>query len=106
MPHKCTKCGKVYEDGSDAILKGCECGNRLFYYLKDKKPRQKQKKVETAEKVKLPKDDISNIMVGNGVYKIDVDSLMKKEPIIVSGGEGRYIVSISSVFKNLRKKKR
>jgi predicted nucleic acid-binding Zn-ribbon protein len=104
MPHKCTKCGRVYEDGSDVILKGCECGNRLFYYLKtNKKPSSAQPKVE---KVEISKDDISNIMVGDGVYKIDVDSLMKKEPIIVSGGEGRYIVSISSVFKNLRKKKR
>ena len=45
-------------------------------------------------------------MVGDGIYKIDVESLMKKEPIIVSGEEGRYIVSITSIFKNLRKKKK
>ncbi|MFV2041330.1 MAG: Zn-ribbon containing protein, partial [Candidatus Hydrothermarchaeales archaeon] len=34
MPNKCTKCGKVYQEGSDAILTGCECGNRMFFYFR------------------------------------------------------------------------
>jgi predicted nucleic acid-binding Zn-ribbon protein len=36
MPHKCTKCGREYKDGSTEILKGCEsCGNKKFLYVKE-----------------------------------------------------------------------
>lgn len=34
-----------------------------------------------------------------GVYNIDVASLMMKEPVIVAGEEGRYILSLSSAFQ-------
>jgi hypothetical protein len=34
MPHKCTKCGREYRDGSTEILKGCaSCGNKRFLYV-------------------------------------------------------------------------
>jgi len=33
MPHKCTKCGKIYPDGDYRILNGCECGNNKFLYV-------------------------------------------------------------------------
>ena len=36
MPHKCTKCGREYKDGSTEILKGCaSCGNKKFLYVKE-----------------------------------------------------------------------
>ncbi len=36
MPHKCTKCGREYKDGSTEILKGCaSCGGKKFLYVKD-----------------------------------------------------------------------
>jgi uncharacterized protein len=33
MPHQCLKCGKIFEDGSSQLLRGCpECsGNRFFF---------------------------------------------------------------------------
>jgi predicted nucleic acid-binding Zn-ribbon protein len=33
MPHQCLKCGKIFEEGSAQLLKGCpECsGNRFFF---------------------------------------------------------------------------
>jgi predicted nucleic acid-binding Zn-ribbon protein len=34
MPHQCTKCGKVYPDATEALLKGCECTSRFFYYIR------------------------------------------------------------------------
>lgn len=49
------------------------------------------------------KPDIWNIKVKNGVYDIDIASLMKSEPVIVAGDEGRYILSLSSVFKGKKK---
>jgi len=96
MPHKCTKCGRIYKDGDEALLRGCKCGNRRFYYLR-KVPRKKEKK----------NDDLSNIkVILDGVYEIDVDSLMKNKPVIVSKEEGRYLVSIASIFKNLKNKRK
>jgi len=45
MPHQCLKCGKIFEEGSSTILKGCpECnGNRFFFTKKplDDKEREK-----------------------------------------------------------------
>ena len=36
MPHKCTKCGREYKDGSTEILKGCaSCGGKKFLYIKE-----------------------------------------------------------------------
>ncbi|MCX9014682.1 MAG: Zn-ribbon domain-containing protein [Candidatus Methanoperedens sp.] len=36
MPHKCTKCGKVFADGAAIILEGCpDCGWHKFLYVRD-----------------------------------------------------------------------
>lgn len=50
--------------------------------------------------VRKPKIDIWTIKKEEeGVYNIDVSSLMMKEPVIVAGDEGRYILSLSSAFQ-------
>lgn len=45
MPHQCLKCGKIFEQGSSQLLKGCsKCGNNRFFFTKealDEKQRQK-----------------------------------------------------------------
>lgn len=34
MPHMCTRCKKVFDDGAD-ILRGCpKCGGRMFEYIR------------------------------------------------------------------------
>lgn len=34
MPHQCTECGEIYEDGSEEIFDGCgECGNNKFQFV-------------------------------------------------------------------------
>lgn len=85
-------------------MKGCACGNRAFLYFR-------RISDEEAEKIKREQDvrevkgtDIWNIQVKDGVYDINVASLMKNEPVIVSGDEGRYILSLSSAFKGKKKK--
>ena len=37
MPHQCVRCNTFYEDGSKAILAGCSCGGKLFFYVKKEK---------------------------------------------------------------------
>lgn len=51
-------------------------------------------------------EDIWNIRVEDGVYEIDIASLMMKEPIIVAGEEGEYLVSLSSAFETTRNVKK
>ena len=35
MPHQCLKCGKIFEEGSSKVLKGCsECGGNRFFFTK------------------------------------------------------------------------
>lgn len=36
MPHQCLKCGKVFEEGSAQLLKGCPgCNGNRFFYTKE-----------------------------------------------------------------------
>jgi len=111
----------VYEEGSDVILKGCECGNRLFLYfrkLSDREADELEKRTKPSASLKGIVDiskgeprlkkgkDIWNVRIKDGVYEIDVASLMLKEPVIVAGEEGRYLVSLSSAFKQKKERKR
>jgi hypothetical protein len=104
MPHRCTRCGKVHKEGSKALLEGCECGNRYFLYFR-KITDEEAEEFKTKEDIKeITGKDIWNIKVEDGVYKIDVASLMMQEPIIVAGEEGRYLLSLASAFKDKKKK--
>jgi predicted nucleic acid-binding Zn-ribbon protein len=36
MPHQCLKCGKIFEEGSSSILKGCSnCNGNRFFFTKE-----------------------------------------------------------------------
>ncbi|HID26149.1 MAG TPA: hypothetical protein EYP23_06810 [Thermoplasmata archaeon] len=36
MPHQCLKCGKVFEDGSSQLLRGCSsCGGNRFFFIRE-----------------------------------------------------------------------
>jgi len=35
MPHQCLKCGRVFEEGSSQLLRGCpDCGGNRFFFTK------------------------------------------------------------------------
>jgi len=40
MPHQCIRCGKTYPEGSEALLKGCSCGARFFFFFREKMPEK------------------------------------------------------------------
>ncbi len=119
MPHKCTKCGRIYEEGAEEIIKvGCKCGNRFFFYFRrveEKGEKELVKKAFESKKVvevkrakeflekELTNEKIEklwNIRVKDGVYEIDLASLLKKEPIVVAGDDGTFLLSISSIFES------
>ena len=86
-------------------MKGCECGNKLFIYIRPITEREASELKEKgdAKEVATEGKNIWNIQVKEGVYEIDIKSLMMEEPVIVAGDEGRYLLSLSSVFRDKKK---
>ena len=50
MPHQCLKCGRVFEEGSAQLLKGCpDCGGNRFFFTKT--PLNEKGREEMTQKV-------------------------------------------------------
>ena len=121
MPHQCIKCGAEYPDGDEALLKGCSCGARFFFFYKEKLPENfvELKKEERQELVRDVQEmigkgaddrpvilELENIRVSRpGKFEIDLLSLFRKKPIIYKYGEGRYVIDLASTFQMMQKKK-
>jgi len=129
MPHKCTKCGREYKDGSTEILKGCgSCGNKKFLYVKeeqihedvlDEKPiseiaeESKEEILEIVEPKKGKKeiemyDRVETIrIVSPGSYELNLEKMAESDERIVSvGKEGSYIIDLMSMTRDEPKKKK
>ncbi len=63
MPHKCTKCGREYKDGSTEILKGCaSCGGKKFLYVKESELNKDVLEEKSIEEIaKESREDILEI---------------------------------------------
>ena len=50
MPHQCLKCGRVFEEGSSQLLKGCpDCGGNRFFFTKE--PLNEEERTSKMEEV-------------------------------------------------------
>lgn len=122
MPHACTKCSQVYPDKSEAILRGCACGSRVFSFIKSTLPPEhstleKQLSQSTAngstldsiveqiaaaagEKTiildpTIEQDAVENIRVLEpGAYYLNIGSLMKGGPVILRSDADVYYVRL------------
>lgn len=124
MPHQCVRCSKVYDDGDKVILSGCNCGSKLFFYIKKEKfeklNQTKELELTSKQKTELEKDvyeiigtnepeqpvvlDFESIRVLQpGKYELDLVSMFKKEPMILKLDEGKYVIDIPETFQNLKK---
>jgi len=124
MPHQCVRCNTFYEDGSEEILKGCNCGGKLFFYIKKDKLEKARNVVinlSDHEKDQIEDDvydiigvehkrdpvvlDIESIRVLEpGKYEIDLVPLLKGDPLVYKVGEGKYMIDIIKSFGNPGKK--
>ena|SRR3989344_2554495 len=123
MPHQCVRCNTFYEDGSEAILKGCDCGGKLFFYIKQEKLEKAKKVVLNLSKAQKEQieDDVMDIIGAQsnsepvildieairipepGKYELDLVTLFKGEPLVYKVGEGKYLIDIIRSFKEVKK---
>ncbi|MCK9579955.1 MAG: Zn-ribbon domain-containing protein [Methanoregula sp.] len=122
MPHKCTKCGREYKDGSTEILKGCaSCGNKKFLYVKEgdinddvleeksiseiaedsKEEVLEVQETKTKKEVEMY-DRVETIrIVSPGSYELNLEKMAQGDERIVSvGKEGSYIIDLMSMAKD------
>jgi predicted nucleic acid-binding Zn-ribbon protein len=125
MPNQCVRCGKIYEEaGIELIHNGCECGGKLFFFIKKEhlgKLKSELKNLTNEQKTEMIKDvydiigadhaedqpvvlDLESVNVQKpGTYEIDLVSIFSKKPLIYKLGEGKYVIDLVESFKNLRK---
>jgi predicted nucleic acid-binding Zn-ribbon protein len=127
MPHKCTKCGREYKDGSTEILKGCaSCGGKKFLYVKEEELYRDvleeksieeiatETKEEVLEVVAEPKKEVEMYdrvetirIVEPGTYELNIEKMAKGDERIISvGKEGVYNIDLLSFVKDDKKKKK
>jgi hypothetical protein len=127
MPHKCTKCGREYKDGSTEIFKGCaSCGGKKFLYVKEedlhkdvleeksideisKESREQVLEVKAEPKKEVEMyDRVETIrIVGPGSYELNLEKMAKGDERIISvGKEGVYNIDLLSFVKDTPKKRK
>ena len=122
MPHRCTKCGKVYPDGDSRILRGCECGNNRFEYVpresvreakREERRKKEARKTEKEKRIEREGVDIEGVesvkILSPGMYEINLEKVFSRDEIVIAlQEEGRYAIHLPSLVGKLgreRKKK-
>ena len=127
MPHQCVRCGKVYEEVSKEILKGCsDCGSKFFFFIRKenlKKVKEDTQNLTSKDRKKIEADvkdvvgeymqddrpiilDLASIQVIKpGKFELDLVKLFNKEPLIYKLEEGKYVIDVASTFDFMKKKK-
>ena len=97
--HRCIKCHSEFEGSEDIIQKGCpECGSKFFEYT-----HHGQVKVIKESNG----DSVETIMIKeNGIYEVNLSSLMEDDSIIISDEEGKYLIDINFLLKKKLREKR
>ena len=89
MPHKCTKCGREYKDGSTEILKGCaSCGGKKFLYVKESEINKDVFEEKTIEEIAgESKEEVLEVVehVAMGKPKKEVEMFDRVETIRIVG---------------------
>lgn len=131
MPHQCVRCGKMYEDASSEIIKGCSCGAKMFYFIKAEKLKAMKEKPEAVLKL-MPEEreqieeDVYDIIgdeidrdkpvildfesievLQPGKYQLDLVKLFhEKQPLVYKLEDGKYFVDVIETFQRLRDNKK
>jgi len=126
MPYKCVHCSKLYDDGSEEVLSGCnDCGRKFFFYIrkdqleKIKAKEESELELSSSEKVQIEKDvreisgfedeeapvflDFESVkVVKPGKYLVDLGNLFSMDkPRVYKLEDGKYIVDLSKIRQQL-----
>ncbi len=128
MPHQCVRCGALYGDGAKEILEGCECGGRMFFFVRKSKLEESkriQENLTHQQKKQMEKDvldiigvsdpdkpleqpvilDLESIRITKpGSYELDIVNLFRKQPLIYRLEEGKYVIDLPQSFKRAKEK--
>jgi hypothetical protein len=89
--HRCIKCGQEFQDSENLLLKGCpKCGSKFFEF-------HQEGKVSSVETIMVHEQ---------GVYELNLESIMADESVIVSDEEGKYLIDINYILKKKNKQKK
>lgn len=123
MPHQCVRCGAMYGDGDNQVLTGCDCGAKLFFYVRKdavEKAKQVQENLSDVEKDQIA-NDVLGLVAGDentrigvedpivldfesinipkpGKYEIDLVHLFKGNPLVYKMEDGKYMIDVAASF--------
>ena len=119
MPHQCLNCESIFDNSSNAIIKGCpNCGKKLFLYIQKIPEKQEEIELSKQEKelilqevesmVEIKETDepiilkLENIrIIKPGKYEIDINQLLKKDkPVVYKVQDGTYIIDLDYIKGN------
>lgn len=127
MPHQCVRCGKLIDDGSNEILKGCgDCGGKLFFFISrakwEKMQQTPEEQLSKKDKEAIQKDvhdiigpdynpdspvilNFETIRVTKpGKFELDLVSLFDpKKPLVYKLEEGKYMIDVLTTFDHASK---
>ncbi|MBS3107681.1 hypothetical protein J4468_02085 [Candidatus Woesearchaeota archaeon] len=121
MPHKCVKCGQLFDDGSAVILQGCSsCGSKFFFYVRKQNLEKAEEIIENLSNVEKEQieSDVKDIIGPNfdeerpvvldietvrilkpGKYEIDLVGAFSGRPLVYRLEEGKYFIDLDSAIK-------
>lgn len=99
MPHKCLKCGSMYQDNDESILRGCtHCGSIFFLYVKtgteEQQIKEIQKELET-KNTSLEKELAKQIEVRKTEVKKEEVAVEKQMEKVVTKEKIREVRKIT-----------
>jgi predicted nucleic acid-binding Zn-ribbon protein len=128
MPHKCTKCGREFRDGSIEILRGCpSCGGKKFLYVSDsvrhadvleeksikdiaRETKQEELEVRSQGPASRPTDILERVesvrIVSKGNYELNLERLADSQDIIIGVDDGKYMLDLPSMSKKKSRSKK
>ena len=121
--HQCIRCSKFYEDGSIELLKGCSCGAKFFFFVKQEdieRLTNLNSKLNKEEKTQIEKDVFDLIgeeytdkpvilelesvrILKPGQYEISLVDLFSGKPLVYKVGDGKYYIDIANSFRTAKK---
>ena len=125
MSHQCVRCNTFYDEKAPEVIKGCPCGGKLFFFIKQEKLnslREMSAKLTSSQKDQIEQDvreivgesdeidepvvlDLETIRISQpGKYELDLVQLFKDEPLVYKIEEGKYVIDLIRSFGLSRKR--